>query len=65
MRKRAIIKERASKDRCIPDLTFLASGVHIMSKGLDAKKADKKKPAKTAMEKRADKRAKKLNVFGH
>ncbi len=36
-----------------------------MSKGLDAKKADKKKPAKTAMEKRADKRAKKLNVFGH
>ncbi len=36
-----------------------------MSKGLDSRKADKKKPLKTAIEKRADKKAKKLNVFGH
>jgi len=38
-----------------------------MSKGLDAKKSAKKKPARTAIEKRADKRAKKteLNIFGH
>jgi len=41
------------------------SGVRIMSKGMDSKKADKKKPAKTAFEKRADKKAKKVNVFGH
>jgi hypothetical protein len=41
------------------------SGVRIMSKGMDSKKADKKKPAKTAIEKRADKKSKKVNVFGH
>jgi hypothetical protein len=63
--KPAIIKERASMDRCIPDLTSPVSGVRIMSKGMDSKKADKKKPAKTAIEKRADKKAKKVNVFGH
>ena len=32
-----------------------------MSKGLDKKKEDKKKPAKTLKEKRADKAAKKAN----
>ncbi len=31
-------------------------------KGLDAKKATKKKPAKTAIEKRHEKKAKKSNV---
>ncbi|MDB6048158.1 MAG: hypothetical protein JWR17_904 [Pseudomonas sp.] len=30
-----------------------------MAKGMDSKKADKKKPAKTLVEKRADKKAKK------
>jgi hypothetical protein len=36
-------------------------------KGLDSKKAGKKKPAKSATEKRADKKAKKADsgVFGH
>ena len=63
--KRAIIKERARRERYIPDLTSLTSGVRIMSKGMEAKKELKKKPAKTAIEKRADKKAKKLNVFGH
>lgn len=32
-----------------------------MSKGMDAKKTDKKKPTKTLKEKRAEKRAKKAN----
>ncbi len=32
-----------------------------MSKGMDAKKTDKKKPLKTLKEKRAEKRAKKGN----
>ena len=41
------------------------SGVPIMSKGMNSKKADKKKPAKTAIEKRAEKKAKKLDIFGH
>jgi hypothetical protein len=41
------------------------SGERILSKGMDSKKADKKKPAKTAIKKRADKKAKKVNVFGH
>ena len=63
--KRAIIKERARSDRCIPDLTSRMSGVSIMAKGMDSKKAAKKKPAKTADEKRADKKAKKVDVFGH
>lgn len=36
-----------------------------MSKGMDSKKNEKKKPVKTAIEKRADKKAKKVNVFGH
>lgn len=63
--KRAIIKERAAGDRCIPDLTSRMSGVRIMAKGMDSKKAAKKKPAKTADEKRADKKAKKVDVFGH
>ncbi|SEL68755.1 hypothetical protein SAMN05216604_12768 [Pseudomonas agarici] len=36
-----------------------------MSKGMDSKKAAKKKPAKTADEKRAQKKVKKANVFGH
>lgn len=38
-----------------------------MSKGMDSKKATKKKPAKTADEKRADKKAKKTDtgLFGH
>ena len=63
--KRAIIKERAPGDRCIPDLTSRMSGVRIMAKGMDSKKAAKKKPAKTADEKRADKKAKKVDVFGH
>jgi hypothetical protein len=35
------------------------SGVHLMSKGMERKKEDKKKPAKTLDEKRAAKRAKK------
>jgi len=34
-------------------------------KGMDSKKAAKKKPTRTAEEKRAEKRAKKSNVFGH
>jgi len=34
-------------------------------KGMDSKKAAKKKPTKTADEKRAEKRTKKSNVFGH
>ncbi len=36
-------------------------------KGMDSKKAAKKKPAKSAVEKRADKKAKKtqVGVFGH
>ncbi|AZC32902.1 hypothetical protein C4K37_4946 [Pseudomonas chlororaphis subsp. piscium] len=36
-------------------------------KGVEAKKVAKKKPARTAIEKRADKRAKKAehNIFGH
>jgi len=33
----------------------------IMSKGLDQKKSDKKKPAKTMKEKKADKKDKKAN----
>ena len=33
----------------------------IMSKGLDQKKSDKKKPAKTLKEKKADKKDKKAN----
>jgi len=41
------------------------SGVRIMSKGMDSKKAAKKKPAKTAIEKRAEKKAKKVDIFGH
>jgi hypothetical protein len=38
-----------------------------MSKGMDSKKAAKKKPAKTPDEKRADKKAKKSDtgLFGH
>lgn len=38
-----------------------------MAKGLNSKKADKKKPAKTADEKRADKKTKKSEsgLFGH
>jgi hypothetical protein len=60
-----IIKERRLRDRCIPDLTSPMSGVRIMSKGMDSKKAAKKKPAKTADEKRSDKKAKKVGVFGH
>ncbi|VVN86544.1 hypothetical protein PS691_01514 [Pseudomonas fluorescens] len=36
-----------------------------MAKGMDSKKAAKKKPSKTADEKRADKKAKKVGVFGH
>lgn len=38
-----------------------------MAKGMDSKKAAKKKPAKTANEKRADKKAKKTEtgLFGH
>ncbi|MDB6141428.1 MAG: hypothetical protein JWP80_472 [Pseudomonas sp.] len=35
-----------------------------MAKGMDSKKADKKKPAKTLEEKRAGKKAKK-DLFGH
>ncbi len=34
-------------------------GVKLMSKGMDRKKENKKKPAKTIKEKRAEKRAKK------
>ncbi|MBD9469609.1 hypothetical protein [Pseudoxanthomonas sp. PXM01] len=34
-------------------------GVHVMAKGLDKKKEQKKKPAKTLKEKRADKNEKK------
>ena len=63
--RRAIIKERGRRDRCIPDFTSRMSGVRIMAKGMDSKKAAKKKPAKTADEKRADKKAKKVDVFGH
>jgi hypothetical protein len=63
--KRAIIRERAHRDRSIPVFATLASGVRIMAKGIESKKELKKKPAKTAIEKRADKKAKKLNVFGH
>jgi len=37
----------------------LSEGARHMSKGMDAKKQGKKKPLKTLMEKRADKRAKK------
>jgi hypothetical protein len=42
------------------------TGVPVM-KGLDSKKAAKKKPAKSADEKRAEKKAKKTGVglFGH
>lgn len=38
-----------------------------MSKGMESKKAAKKKPAKTLDEKRADKKAKKSDagLFGH
>ncbi len=36
-----------------------------MSKGMDSKKAAKKKPAKTAIEKRHEKKAKKVDIFGH
>lgn len=38
-----------------------------MAKGMDSKKADKKKPAKTLVEKRADKKSKKSDagLFGH
>ncbi len=36
-----------------------------MSKGLVSRKAAKKKPTRTAVEKRADKKAKKVGVFGH
>ena len=38
-----------------------------MAKGMDSKKAAKKKPAKTADEKRAEKKAKRTdtNLFGH
>jgi len=36
-----------------------------MSKSLDAKKAAKKKPLRSADEKRAAKRAKKVDIFGH
>lgn len=38
-----------------------------MSKGMDSKKAAKKKPSKTLDEKRADKKAKKSDtgLFGH
>lgn len=36
-----------------------------MFKGMDSKKAAKKKPAKTAIEKRAEKKAKKVDIFGH
>jgi len=38
-----------------------------MAKGMDSKKAAKKKPVKTADEKRADKKAKKseTGLFGH
>ena len=35
------------------------TGVKIMSKGQDSKKATKKEPAKTAKEKKADKKIKK------
>ncbi len=36
-----------------------------MSKGMDSKKAAKKKPLKTAIEKRHEKKAKKVDIFGH
>jgi hypothetical protein len=36
-----------------------------MSKGMDSKKAAKKKPLKSAIEKRSEKKAKKVGVFGH
>jgi len=65
VQKPRIIKQRARRDRCIPDLTSPLSGVRIMSKGMDSKKAAKKKPAKTAIEKRHEKRAKKVDIFGH
>jgi hypothetical protein len=46
---------------------ILFPGARIMSKGMDSKKAAKKKPAKTLDEKRADKKAKKSDtgLFGH
>jgi hypothetical protein len=45
---------------CTADPTQ-SEGVHEMSKGKDRKKENKKKPAKTLMEKRAAKKAKKEN----
>ena len=36
-------------------------GVHVMAKGLDKKKEQKKKPAKTMKEKRAEKNEKKTS----
>ena len=36
-------------------------GVHVMAKGLDKKKEQKKKPAKTMKEKRAEKSEKKAS----
>ena len=49
----------------IPSATSPFSGACIMAKGMDSKKAAKKKPAKTAIEKRAEKKAKKVDIFGH
>ena len=46
-------------------LSLHPSGVRIMSKGMDSKKAAKKKPAKSADEKRAAKKVKKVDVLGH
>jgi hypothetical protein len=42
-------------------LAAFTSGARIMSKGMDRKKEQKKKPAKTLEEKRALKREKKAN----
>ena len=36
-----------------------------MSKGMDSKKAAKKKPLKSAIEKRTEKKATKVGGFGH
>jgi hypothetical protein len=64
---RAIIKDFARTIGGIPLGLSRFSGVCIMSKGMNSKKSVKKKPAKTADEKRADKKTKKteVNVFGH
>jgi len=57
--KRNLAKARSTWYDKIGVVTYLQQGAPAMAKSQDSRKETKKKPAKTAKEKRADKKAKK------